>query len=166
MKQLLIMRHAKSSWGDPAVEDFDRNLNERGKEDAPEMGKRILKKGFKPDLIVSSPARRALKTAKDVARELGYDEKNIEQHFAIYEAAIEDVIHVIRNLEDQYERVIIVGHNPAFTGLVGYLGDALIENMPTAGAALLELNIKTWKQCAQQCGKILWFDFPKNKVVE
>ncbi len=77
MKTLYLVRHAKSSWSNPALSDFDRGLNKRGKRNAPVMGKRMVVDGVKPDLIVSSPAKRALKTARIIAKEIGYPRKNI-----------------------------------------------------------------------------------------
>jgi phosphohistidine phosphatase len=161
-KQLLLMRHAKSGWDDPAMADFDRTLAERGRKDAPEMGKRLLAAGFVPQLILSSTAKRARKTADLVAEQIQYDPKKIEFESDIYEADISDLIHVIRNLGDEHTRVMLVGHNPAFTGLVGYLSDKLIENMPTSGMALLSFSIESWKQVNKQTATLKWFDFPKN----
>jgi phosphohistidine phosphatase len=162
MKYLLLMRHAKSAWDIPGQSDFDRTLNERGKKDAPEMGKRIRKKEFTPQLIVSSPAKRALKTAREVAKELDYDEKNIQQETEIYEADIDDLMHVIRSFDDTADHVLMVGHNPSFTGMVGTLTNTFIENMPTAGIALIRFDIQSWKQVSKHTGTLEWFDYPKN----
>jgi phosphohistidine phosphatase len=162
MKYLLLMRHAKSAWDIPGQSDFDRTLNERGKKDAPEMGKRIRKKEFTPQLIVSSPAKRALKTAREVAKELDYDEKNIQQETEIYEADIDDLMHVIRSFDDTADNVLMVGHNPSFTGMVGTLTNTFIENMPTAGIALIRFDIQSWKQVSKHTGTLEWFDYPKN----
>lgn len=162
MKHLLLMRHAKSRWDVPGQSDFDRSLNERGKKDAPEMAHRIHKHNFKPELIVSSPAKRTQKTAKLVAEVLHYPEKKIELETSIYDADISDLLHVIRTLDDSYNRVMMIGHNPGFTGLIGILTDSLVENLPTAGVALLRFDIQSWQQVTQHSGKLDWFDFPKN----
>ncbi len=156
------MRHAKSSWDEPEISDFDRTLNDRGRKDAPDMGKRLLATGFVPQLIVSSTAKRARKTAGLVAEQIQYDTKKIEYESDIYEADISDLIHIIRNFSDEYTRVMMVGHNPAFTGLVGYLSDTLIENLPTSGMALLSFSIESWKQVNTQTATLKWFDYPKN----
>lgn len=161
MKQLLLMRHAKSSWENPGLSDFDRILNERGKKDAPEMGKRFHKRNFKPDLIIASPAKRTLKTAQDVALALHYPETTIELESSIYQANIEDLVYIIRNFDDNLQNVLMIGHNPAFTGLIGRLGNRLIEHLPTAGAALLSFEIDTWKQVSNHSGNLVWFDYPK-----
>lgn len=163
MKYLLLMRHAKSAWDIPGQSDFERTLNERGKKDAPEMGKRIRKKDFIPEIIVSSPAKRALKTAREVAKELEYDEKNIQQETDIYEADIEDLMHVIRSFDDKASHVMMVGHNPSFTGMVGILSNMFIENMPTSGVALIRFDIQSWKQVSKHTGTLEWFDYPKSQ---
>lgn len=156
------MRHAKSSWDVPGQLDFDRSLNERGKKDAPEMAHRIHKYDFKPQLIVSSPAKRTQKTAKLVAEVLNVPEKKIELETSMYDADISDLLHVIRTLDDTYNRVMLIGHNPGFTGLIGTLTNSLIENLPTAGVALIRFDIQRWQQVTQYSGTLDWFDFPKN----
>lgn len=163
MKFLLLMRHAKSTWEVPGQSDFERTLNERGKKDAPEMGKRIRKKEFAPELIVSSPAKRALKTAREVAKELHYEEKNIQLETDIYEADIDDLMHIIRSWDDTTTRVMMVGHNPSFTGMVGILTNTFVENMPTAGIALIRFDLQSWKQVSKHTGTLEWFDYPKNE---
>ncbi len=164
MKKLFIMRHAKSNLGDATQKDFDRTLNERGKKDAPEMGKRLKKNGVKPDLIISSPAVRALRTAREVAKEMDYPEKNIVTEPQIYQAEISDLIKVIRNLDDKNNKVILFGHNPSLTGLVGYLSDQFIDHIPTSGVVQINFDLPTWKQVTQQSGKFISFDFPKNQT--
>lgn len=163
MKTLYLMRHAKSSWDDSSQKDFDRTLNERGKKDLLEMGKRLKKKGIKPDLIISSPALRALKTAKEIAKEIGYPEKNIVHEFDVYNASIEDLIFIIRNIDNKYESVMLFGHNPSFTGMVGYLTNQFIDNIPTAGIVQINFDLPTWKQVTHQSGQFISFDFPKNQ---
>lgn len=164
MKQLLLMRHAKASIGEMGITDWDRPLNERGKKDAPEMGKRIKQFGFKPDLIVSSPAKRTSKTAKAIAAELHYSEHHIQFEESIYEAHIDEVLQLIRQLPPEAKHVILVGHNPTFTGLVGYLSSSFIEQLPTAGIALIKFDVPDWKMVTQHSGSLVWFDFPKSKV--
>jgi phosphohistidine phosphatase len=162
MKHLLLMRHAKSSWDIPGQSDFDRTLNERGRKDAPEMGERIKKQGFNPQLIVCSPAKRTQKTSKIVAAVLGYSEKNIQLETSMYDADISDLLYIIRSFDDGYNRVMMVGHNPGFTSLIGILSPSLIANLPTSGVALIHFDIKSWKQVAPQSGKLDWIDFPKS----
>ncbi|MFI5221892.1 MAG: SixA phosphatase family protein [Bacteroidia bacterium] len=162
MKKLYLIRHAKSDWNDRSVKDFDRLLNERGTNDARVMGKRLVKKGIVPDLVISSPASRAFTTAKSIVKEIGLREKNIEKEPEIYEANIEDLVRVIRNIDDKNKRVFLFGHNPALTGLVGYLTNHFIDNIPTCGVVQINFDLPSWKQVAQNNGKFIFFDFPKN----
>jgi phosphohistidine phosphatase len=162
MKYLLLMRHAKSSWAEAGQPDFDRPLNDRGLRDAPEMGKRIAAHKFQPELMMASPAKRTTKTAKEVAKQIGYKESLIEFERVMYDAHTDEIIYLLRNLDDELKRVMMVGHNPTFTGLVGILTQSLIENMPTAGVALISFDISSWHQVAPRTGKLEWFDFPKN----
>jgi phosphohistidine phosphatase len=162
MKTLILMRHAKSSWAEPLQNDFDRPLNDRGKQDAPEMGKRLLKKHSMPNLIVCSTAKRTHKTARLVAEELKYNEHDILRVHELYEAQVHDMLYVIRQLDDDKDTVLLIAHNPTITGMVGYLTGAHIENMPTAGQASISFAFKTWKQVAQETGKLNWLDYPKS----
>ena len=164
MQKHFLMRHAKSERDHSTQKDFDRILNDRGLNDAPEMGKRLNKSGVKADLIISSSAARALKTAQVVAQEICYPEKNIVQQQEIYEADIDDLIQVIRNVEDRYEKIIMVGHNPSFTGIVGYLTNQFIDNIPTSGVVQINFDLPTWKQVTQHSGKFISIDYPKNQT--
>jgi len=158
------MRHAKSSWSEQGQPDFERGLNARGNKDAPEMGKRIYAKGFKPDILIASAAKRTSKTAKLVAQQLHYPADKIVYEMDMYEAEISDMLHIIRSLNDKQNNAILFGHNPTVTGLVGYLSDKLIETLPTSGVALIEFDILTWPQVAQHKGHLVWFDFPKSEI--
>ena len=164
MKQLLLMRHAKSSWDNGNIEDIDRTLNERGLKDAAEMGRRLHKLKFIPDLIICSTAKRTTETALIVAKHIHYNEDLIDRESDLYHANMDDLVHLIRNLSDDINKVMIIGHNPTFTSAVGYLGDTLVENLPTSGMALIELNGISWKQTTNTSGKTLFIDFPKNQT--
>ncbi|WP_353661262.1 histidine phosphatase family protein [Hydrogenimonas sp. SS33] len=162
MKELFILRHAKSSWDDPALADFDRPLNHRGKEDAPLMGEHLKKLGIKPDLIVSSPAKRAKKTAKIVAEKIGYDVARIEWRDGIYEASPQSLLYLVCQLPDDAKRVMIVGHNPGLTMLANLLGDVAIDNIPTAGIVGIAFDAKSWDDACRMKGHTVLFDYPKK----
>ncbi len=115
MKRLFLIRHAKSSWDDPALPDKDRPLGDRGRRDARKMGKRLAKRDVKPDLILSSPARRALKTARIIAKKLDYKLKDIVVDDRLYAGAVNDLLNVVHKLGDKLERVMLFGHNPELT---------------------------------------------------
>lgn len=156
------MRHAKSSWAEPMQDDFDRTLNDRGKTDAPEMGRRLVKKGIKPDLVICSAAKRTRKTASLIAEALHYNETEIIREHDLYEASVHDMLHVIRQLDDDKDTVLLIAHNPSVTGMVGYLSNSHIENMPTSSQAHISFTVRSWKQVAQNTGELNWFDYPKN----
>ncbi|HEV8258568.1 MAG TPA: phosphohistidine phosphatase SixA, partial [Casimicrobiaceae bacterium] len=145
MKKLFLVRHAKSSRDDPALADKDRPLNDRGKRDAPKMGKRLAKRRVKPDLILSSPAVRALKTAEIIAKKLDYKRKNILVDDRLYAVEAGELLEVIRKLGDQVERVMLIGHNPELTELAHRLSSK-ITHMPTCAVAEFTFDAKTWSR--------------------
>ena len=162
MKKIYIVRHAKSSWKDPGMKDFDRPLNKRGKHDAPLMGKLLRDRGIKPDLIVSSPANRAQTTAKIIAQEIGYAANEIVLEPKIYEAYLEDVLSVIECLPNEFETVFIFGHNPAFTYLVNHFNKGeLIMNLPTCGVGCVETSATEWTAIHKDNANLISFDYPK-----
>lgn len=110
MKTLVLVRHAKSSWKDPGLADRDRPLNPRGRRDAPEMGRRLAARGT-PDRIVTSPALRAATTAAVIAEAVGYPEREIVEDERLYGAGSEEILEVIRGIEDRFERVFLLGQH-------------------------------------------------------
>ncbi|MCX2584220.1 SixA phosphatase family protein [Pedobacter sp. MR22-3] len=159
-KQLLLVRHGKSDWGNLDLKDFDRPLNKRGKENAPEMAERLLKRGFKFDLMVSSPAKRAKSTAKFFAEAYQFDQIQFEA--SIYEANTQALLKVINSLDDDANTVIMFGHNPGFTDLANALSDADIYNIPTAGMVLISFPFDSWAMVSKGTGDLVFFDYPKN----
>ena len=162
MRELFLVRHAKSSWDDPGLSDFERPLNSRGKEDAPLMGEHLKELGIKPDLIISSPAKRAKKTAKILACKLGYPEDNIEWEESIYEASPQTLLYLVCNLPESAKRVMLIGHNPGFTTLANILGDITIENIPTAGVVGIAFDTAKWSDACRMQGHTVVFEYPKR----
>lgn len=159
-KQLLLVRHGKSDWANLDLKDFDRPLNKRGKENAPEMAERLINKGIKFDLMVSSPAKRARSTAKFFAE--AYQIDDIQYEEAIYEANTNTLLKVVNGLADEADTVIMFGHNPGFTDLANELSDADIANIPTAGMVLISFPFDSWKMVSRGTGDLVFFDYPKN----
>lgn len=164
MKRLYLIRHAKSSWSNPDVGDFDRSLNDRGKRDAPEMGRRLKESKVEPELILSSPAKRARKTAKIVAKEINFPKKHIMTDESIYLAGVSTLLEVIRHIDDALHQVILVGHNPGLTDLADYLTNCQIDNIPTCGIFCMDFDIRSWKEVAKGEGKFVFFDYPKKAI--
>lgn len=163
MKTLYVMRHAKSSWADPLLPDFDRPLNERGKADAPEMGKRLKKKGIHPDLIISSPARRAFKTAQKVAKAIDYPKNKILTDKMLYLAGASAILAVVKETADTVNSLMIFGHNPGWTDFVNEMTGSHIDNIPTAGIAAIQFDVNSWEDIGKNKGKLLLFDYPKRE---
>ena len=162
MKTLTIIRHAKSSWKDAELADFDRPLNKRGKRDAPLAGKRLKEQRILPDLILTSSAKRALTTAKTIATETGYSIKDLVADRRIYMADVEDLIQVLRSVDDSYSNVAIVGHNPDLTDLANELTGESIDNIPTYGVVHATLAIESWRDLDQATAQLILFDYPKK----
>lgn len=163
MKQLLICRHAKSSWKDVDLADIDRPLNKRGKMNAPEMGKRLQQRSLQPDIIVSSPARRAFATAARIAVELDIPKKKIQIEDTVYDSYPAKLVEVVQGFDDVYDRVMIVGHNPEITVLANLLGSLHIDNIPTGGIVALDFEVSSWKDVAEEKGKLVVFDYPRKE---
>lgn len=162
MKQLLIIRHAKSDWGDFNLKDFDRPLNSRGHKNAPEMVERLLAKSIVPDVIVSSPALRAFTTAKYFAAGWKFDAEHLLTNSSIYEANTKTLLDVINGFDDKFDKIALFGHNPGLTDLVNYLTDEYISNMPTCSVVIIEFPFDEWKLISGDTGKLTLFDFPKS----
>jgi len=146
MKTLLILRHAKSSWKDPELDDHDRPLNKRGKRDAPRIGKLLHQHHLQPDVILSSTAKRARGTAAKVAKVCGY-EGIIELDGELYLAAPDGLLRVLQDVPDRHACVMLVGHNPGLEQLIELL-TGTVTRLPTAALARLRVAIESWRDVA------------------
>ena len=160
MKTLYLARHAKSYWKDQSIPDFDRPLNSRGKRDAPFMGEVLKDKKVKPDLIISSPAKRTKKTAIEIASKIGYSDKKILYNEELYEASSNTIIKVLNKIDEKYSSVMIFAHNPGLTLLNNHISNNYIENIPTCGIVALQLD-KKWNELSKNTCKFLYFEYPK-----
>ena len=161
-KLLYLVRHAKSSWSDPSLSDRDRPLNKRGRRAAPDMGRRLAAQDHLPELIISSPARRAFSTARKIAKELGYERSEIMTDESLYFSGTGGMLEFLENLDDGYQKVMIVGHNPAMTTLLNILSGSSIDNMPTCAVAVIDYPMASWSELRSTDGQLLAYDFPKN----
>jgi len=162
MKTLYLVRHAKSSWKYPGLDDFERPLNKRGRKSAPLMGKILKKLKVTPDLIISSPANRAATTARIIASKVKYPLEKIRYSETIYEFSSNALLHYINQFDDSVNKTMVVGHNPALTDLANYFGGEPISNIPTCGVFCVELDISSWTNIFEHCGKLIFFEFPKK----
>jgi phosphohistidine phosphatase len=161
-RRLYLVRHSKSSWKETGFTDFDRPLNKRGKRDAPFMGKLLAEQGIQPEVIFSSPAKRALKSAKIIAEEIEYPLDEIITYAEIYHASTADLLEIIRNLDDTYYEVMIFGHNPSMTDIVNYLSDFDLNNLPTSGIVCIEFDGQPWRRISRHSGELVFFEYPKK----
>lgn len=160
MKTLLLLRHAKSSWDEPSLRDFDRPLAARGKRDAPRMGKALSERGPLPDLIISSPAARTRATIKAVIASARL-EADLMVEESVYGASSAELMKLIRQLPDEKSCVMIVGHNPGLEDLVERLSGKA-ERMPTAALACIEFHSDRWDDVEDGLGSLAWLLLPKD----
>src|SRR5215207_4705324 len=164
MKTLLLLRHAKSSWDSPAQRDFERPLNERGLKAAPLMGRLLLKRKLRPDLVLSSPAERARQTAAllmeaaRLASPLRFDER-------IYEATAARLVEVVSQVEEEVASALVVGHNPGMEELIQHLTGET-RRMPTAALARITLNLDKWAKLREGAGRLEELVKPKDLTTE
>lgn len=162
MKTLLIIRHAKSSWDVIGQNDFDRTLNDRGKKDAPIMAQRLLDKKIKIDSFVSSPAKRAKKTAEFFCAAYKKNKEDIIFISALYHAGSNNFFEVVEQLSDNTDSVAIFSHNPGITDFANQLvKDVAVDNVPTCGIFAVQADITKWKDFAKAKKELLFFDYPK-----
>lgn len=165
MRELILVRHAKSSWKHENLPDFERPLNKRGKRDAPLMASILGKESGKPDLIMSSPATRAISTAKIIARVIDYPFDKIKKEIKIYHAEEIELFKIIRKLSDKYQKVLLIGHNPGLTDLYNMLCNSPIENIPTCGIVNLKFPLTKWEDLIRKSGSLSYFEYPKKYLV-
>lgn len=160
MKTLMLLRHAKSSWDDASLRDFERPLAKRGERDAPRMGEELKLRAPMPDLIISSPATRARQTIEAVVRTSGIRSR-LEFNESIYGASSAELMRLIRRLPDSVNCALMVGHNPGFEEVVSRLtGTDTV--MPTAALACMEFQVDHWNDLADGAGKLIWLLTPKK----
>ncbi len=166
MKKLFLIRHAKSSWDEAGLRDFERPLAPRGKRDAPCMANVLLRKAVRPDKLVSSPAQRAQDTAVQFAKVLDIDPWNIQISDAIYEALPDTLHEVVTSLDNQWDTVLLFGHNPGFTLYANRFSEGFrFDNVPTCGIVCLLSDADSWMDFVPGNAKIEEWFFPKEYAV-
>jgi len=160
MKKLIIIRHAKSDWQDTTLDDFDRPLNERGMQDAPFIGKFLKEKGLLPDLIISSPALRAITTAEIIAKEVEYTKAIVPNQY-IYEAYVNTLQEIVSFIYDENDTVYLIGHNPGVSALAYMLSD-MKESIPTCAVVEIDFECDSWMDVSKENAALVSYDFPKK----
>lgn len=162
MKTLLLVRHAKSDWGNLSLADFDRPLNERGKEDAPAMALRLNTKKIKIDAFIASPAKRAKRTAAIFAKQYGVDKEDIIFRDELYGAATTVFYDVILTADNKFGSIAIFSHNPGITDFANLLTDTRIDNIPTCGVFAIKADCKHWDKFRDAKKEFYFFYYPKD----
>jgi phosphohistidine phosphatase len=162
MRLLTLIRHAKSSWDFAALTDFERPLNPRGRSDAPAMAKRAAHMIGKPQRVVSSPALRAISTARIFCEVLGIPSDEIVVQPRIYEATADTLLGIVHDLDDRDRHVMLFGHNPGFTELAHLLAPCSFDDLPTCGIAHLSVVAQTWRDVTPDGAKLLRYAYPKQ----
>lgn len=162
MKKLYLMRHAKSSWDNPELQDFDRHLNKHGRKDTHLMAEFFQSKGLDFDLILASPAKRAITTADIIAEAMHIPIKKISTDPRIYQAGVETLLEIIKEIDPHHKSVLFIGHDPALSWLAAYLGNEEHISLPTCGVYALEFKTTSWNSFTEAESQKLFFEFPKD----
>jgi phosphohistidine phosphatase len=161
VKTIYFLRHAKSDWS-VECDDFDRKLNKRGENNALFMAERLAKYKVKPDIIISSPAKRALSTVKIIADRLKLPKKAVVTDINLYLTPPKTYLEVIRQIDNSHKIVFMTGHNPTITEICESLSGTHIGNIPTCGIFCMEFDTETFGTISANEGKKIFFDFPKK----
>lgn len=162
LRNLVLVRHTKSSWAQLGLADIDRPLKKDRESDASKMGAFLHQQGFKPDLVYCSPALRTRQTASLLCPELGFNAKHIQFDIRIYESTPEEILEVIRETDSAIQNLLVIGHNPSLTMLAHDLSDKPIEHLPTTGTVWITLQQSDWQLSLHTKGKLKLFARPKE----
>lgn len=163
MRTLSLLRHAKSGWSINGISDFERPLKKRGYKDILTMSSRFNANAYrKPDLVMTSPATRALTTARLFCENIDFPKEDIQQRYDIYECNTVDLYQLLSNSASHCEHILLVGHNPSITYFAIELCQLHTTNVPTTGLVNMSLAIDNWSQLKAGCGSLINFDYPKR----
>ena len=161
MKRIILIRHGKSAWNNPNLSDHQRPLAERGLRDVPVMARRLQADNRLPELILSSSAVRAMQTTELLMHTLGYDSEKLIIYPSLYHASARQMLTVIKEQDDSFSTIALVGHNPGMNELIEEINPSF-ENLPTSGLYGIELSIRSWKETSFELMKTWFFDYPKK----
>jgi phosphohistidine phosphatase len=162
MKTIILIRHAKSSWKFPDLKDVERPLKKRGTTDAALMANVLKDMQVRPDKIISSPAVRALATAKAFAGQAGFDDADILVDPRLYLESKTKLSQLVTGLDDAFQTIALVSHNPGITDFANFLANDTIENIPTSGIVGIQFDCNSWSEIEKGKGKQLFFEIPKK----
>ena len=160
MKNLIIVRHCKSSWKDPSLSDFDRPLNKRGNIDCELMSNYVREKEKKIDKLILSTSIRTRLTSKYFIEKIHFN--SISYLDELYHASYSEIIKIISKIENNFNNIMVIGHNPGLTELINHFTDMRIYNIPTTGIIKVEFKEAKWSKITENKGKIVYKKFPKE----
>lgn len=166
MKQLLLIRHAKSSWDFPGASDHDRPLNDRGERDVPNMGAALAQRGVSPDAIVTSTANRAKTTAGMIAEELGFPAASIREERDLYLASPQTILRFVQQIDESCGTALLFGHNPGMHDAVEMICGGSVDQFPTLAVARIELDVDYWGEVDSGTGLLLELLTPRALKVD
>lgn len=164
MKNLILVRHAKSSWNNAQLSDFDRPLNDRGNEDKRTMGTRLKARNEGVELILSSSSKRTTQTSIALAKAINYPTEAIQFQEEIYHASVATMMQHINAVSNTIDTLMLVGHNPGISLLCDYLCGSYLD-FPTLGMAKITFETNNWEEVFGDTGSLIWMDYPKNNGV-
>jgi len=159
MKRLILVRHAKSSLNQPLVSDHERILNQTGISEAKLIGQYLANQNYIPFHIISSTATRTLETANIIIEQIKFKNK-IETQSLIYSESFLNILNLINNVDNQYQCIMLVGHNPTITQLINHITNVKINHMPTCGTGIIDFKV-TWDSVTEN-GKLIDFMWPEK----
>ena len=163
MKTLYLVRHAKSSWKFSELTDLERPLNKRGKRDAPYMGNLMYEKKILVDAMICSPAQRTLSTALSFAKAMKHPTEKIVLAPEIYEVLADSILETIqKRFNDNWQQVMLFGHNYACTEFANWYAKPILDNVPTCGVVAIDYNIERWNKANKRNGRVRFFEYPKK----
>jgi phosphohistidine phosphatase len=160
MKQLVLVRHAHAQGHPPGFEDFERRLDEKGRREAEAMARRTRELAFVPDHLISSPADRAIATAREFAKALGFPLPRIRHDDRVYLAEPQQLIAIVRAVPDEIERVLLVGHNPGLTQFAEWLTGDDLGALPTAAVYGVRIDVARWADLQRETAERSHYDYP------
>lgn len=161
MKKIFLLRHAKSSWSDPTLEDLERPLNNRGRMNAPQLAKRAALKWKSPKKILCSPAKRAVQTA-ECMKIHWWKKQDYELDSLLYEQSAHSILDLLKGNHEEVDSIAFIFHNPTITILSNLLVKEVIHHIPTCGLLTIGLSQSRWNQLEPGCCELLDFDYPKK----
>jgi phosphohistidine phosphatase len=164
MRRITLLRHAKSDWNNPSLNDFDRPLNQRGERDTALIGQRLKNNGVRPSLILCSDAKRAITTARKIAQEIAYPGEFIQPVNELYLASPATIIEVLSREGEEYNNIMLIAHNPGLTDLANIICDTKTDNIPTCGVYAVDVDIDAWADLKNTQGTLNYFEHPKKQA--